>query len=355
MPLSPLLLLPAAASAAEVTEIAPQFRGDLGFRFDSFTQYDRLVEGDEQVGRRQIQNSQMTIAGALSFIDGAGVFFEIPRYANQISYPEANLMAFDPNSDSGTMVGTSPLTGDIGLSGKGFGGAWLGLRGAPLHEELFSHRGDRISALFEVGYRLADKTHLWTVTQGSRGAGPGASAYRLHGAFSTTHRASRPYLTATFLQSGRINTDVNDDTGAVLISNAEIKPASQMDLRTGSELFVWIDEDSGSQISLDFSASFGYRGWQTIPSGTYLPSILDASQTVLVMESEVTTLDLGFGLNARIMEYAQLNVGGEIGTISPQRIEHLYSASTAPGTLDWQLHIEARFRARDPLFDSLKQ
>ncbi|MFT5685220.1 MAG: hypothetical protein ACI8RZ_006169 [Myxococcota bacterium] len=348
-----LLLLPSLAGAAEVTELAPQLRGDLGFRFDSFTQYDRLHEDGEQVGRRQLNSNQLTLAGAFSFIDGAGLFFEIPRISDRISYPEANLMAFDPNSDSGTMLGTEALTGDVGLEGAGFGGTWLGLRGSPIHEDLFAHRGDRSSWLFEAGYRFADKTHLWTVDSGQRGSGPGASAYRLHGAFSTTHRASRPYLTATFLQSGRLTTDVTDETGT-LISNAEISPASRMDLKTGSELYVWVDEDSGSQISLDFSASFGYRSWQTIPSGTYLPSILDASSNVLILESEVTTLDVGFGINARIMEYAQLNIGGEVGTISPQRIEHLYSVETAPGTLDWQLHVEVRFRARDPMFDSLK-
>ena len=354
MPLSSLLLLSSLAGAAEVTELAPQYRGDLGFQFDSFTQYDRLVEDETQVGTRQLRTNQLTLSGAFSFLTGAGLFFEIPRYVERISYPEANLMAFDPNSDSGTMAGTEALTGETGMEGVGFGGTWLGLRGSPIHEDLFAYRGDRSSWLFEVGYRFADKTHLWSVDGDQRGAGPGASAWRLHGAFSTTHRASRPYLTATFLQSGRLSTDVTDESG-IVISNAEISPASRMDLTTGTELFVWIDEASGSQISLDFSASFGYHGWQTIPSGTYLPSILDASQNVLITESEVTTLDFGFGLNARIMEYAQLNVGGEIGTISPQRIEHLYSVETTPGTLDWQLHIEARFRARDPMFDSLKQ
>jgi hypothetical protein len=353
MLLSSLLLMSSLAGAAEVTELAPQYRGDIGFNFDSYTQYDRLVEDDSQVGRRQLRNNQLTLKGGFSFLQGAGVFFEIPRYTDRITYPEANLMAFDPNSDSGTMVGSDTLNDQVGLEGAGFGGTWLGLRGAPIHEDLFAHRGDRSSWLFEVGYRFADKSHLWALNGDQRGAGPGASAYRLHGAFSTTHRASRPYIAATFLQSGRLTTDVTDETGT-LISNAEIQPASRMDLKTGSELFLWIDEESGSQISLDFNASFGYRGWQTIPSGTYLPSILDASQNVLILESEVTTLDVGLGLNARIMEYAQLNIGGEIGTISPQRIEHLYSVETAPGTLDWQLHVEARFRARDPLFNSLK-
>lgn len=350
MPLSPLLLLlPSLANAAEVTELAPQYRGDLGFRYDSFTQYDRLYEDGEQVGKRQLSSSQLTLAGAFSFIDGAGLFFEIPRLSDRISYSEANSMAFDPNSDSGTMLGTDALSGTLGLEGAGFGGSWIGLRGTPIHEDLFAHRGDRSSWLFEAGYRFADKTHLWAVDGGQRGAGAGASAYRLHGAFSTTHRASRPYLTATFLQSGRLSTDVTNETGTI-ISNAEISPASRMDLKTGTEVFVWVDDASSSQLSLDFSASFGYRSWQTIPSGTYLPSILDASQSVLILESETTSLDLGFGINARIMEYAQLNIGGEIGTISPQRIEHLYSIETAPGTLDWQLHVEARFRARDPLF-----
>ena len=121
MTLSSLLLLPSLAGAAEVTQLAPQYRGDLGFRFDSFTRYDRLVEDSIQVGTRELRNNQLTLHGAFSVINGAGVFFEIPRYADRITYPEASIMAFDPNSDSGTMIDTGPLTGDVGLSGAGFG------------------------------------------------------------------------------------------------------------------------------------------------------------------------------------------------------------------------------------------
>lgn len=346
----------AIAQGAESTEMPPALRGDLGMRFDMYTQRDRLSENQTIVGERIITNTQLTIGGQFSFIDGAGLFFDIPRYTNAVRYPDASAMAYDPLIDSGTMLGTDALSEDaVNLSGKGFGGTWLGLSGAPLHEQLFAARGDHISWRVDVGYRFADKTPFWTFdpSRQARGAGPGAGAYRIRSASSTTHRNASPYIVADLIRTSRQTLDVVNEDGITLISNAEIQPASTVDITTGAELFVFVDEATGSQISLDFNTSFGYRSFQTLPSGMYLPAILDASTTVLSTMSDQTFIDVGFGVNSRIYEYAQLNVGGEIGTVSPHRIEHLYSVETAPGSLTWQVHAELTFRARDPLVTDL--
>lgn len=342
----------AVAQGAELTEMPPALRGDLGLRFDTHTQHDRLAEGDEIVGRRQISTTALTIGGQFSVIDGAGLFFDIPRYTDRTRYSEANLMAFDPLNDSGTMTGTSALDADsLGLSGKGFGGTWIGLSGAPLHEALFADRGDMISWKIDAAYRFADKTPFWTYSTEKqlRGAGPGASAFRLRTAASTTHRNTQPYIAADLIRTRAQELDIVDESGDTLISGAQVTPSSSADVSTGAEVFVWRDAETRSQISLDFRTSFGYRSFQTLPSGLYLPSVLDASRTVLSQMQEQTYLDLGFGVNSRIYDYAQLNVGAEVGTVSPHRIEHLYSIATAPGSLAWQLHVELRFRARDPL------
>jgi hypothetical protein len=350
------MLWPVIAQAAELTEMPPALRGDLGVRFDTYTQHDRLTEQEEVVGRRVLATTQLTIGGQFSFIDGAGLFFDIPRYTEQTRYPEANLMAFDPLNDTGTMLGTAALSSDaVGLSGKGFGGTWLGLSGTPLSEQLFSARGDLVSWRIDAAYRFADKTPFWTfdTDRQVRGAGPGASAFRLRTAASTTHRNAQPYIAADLIRSSRQTLDVINEDGVTLMSNVEILPASSADIITGAELFVYKNADTGSQISLDFRSSFGYRSFQTLPSGTYLPSILDASRTVLSTMAEQTYLDLGFGLNSRIQRYVQLNVGGEVGTVSPHRIEHLYTAETGLGSLSWQVHAELRFRARDPLVEQM--
>lgn len=327
----------------------PALRGDIGIRFDGYRQNDRLVEGVEEVGRRQIVDNQLTLAAEFSFVKGASLFVELPRFANTIHFPEANVMAFDPINDGGTMVDTIALEDERTLTGAGFGGTWIGLSGAPFHEALFARRGDRSSWRFDAAYRFADRTSFWTATDGERGGGVGANAFKLTSSFSTTHKQSQPYLRATLLRAGRQTVEVRDEAGELRIQNAIIRPASRVDLRTGTELQVYRDDASGSELNLDFSASFGYRSPQTIPSGLLLPSILDASRSVLVEAAEQTYLDLGFALNSRISEYAQLNLGAEIGTVSPQRLEHLYDVSTGFGTVSWQLFVEARFRARDPL------
>ena len=351
-PFIALLIQVPAALAAEVTEIAPKLRGDLGLSYDTLVQRDRLEEDGTEVGQRVLASSQLTLEGSFSFTHGAALFFAVPRFSDSIRFPEGSEMAFDPNTDSGTMIGTDPLDAAVSVEGKGLGGTWIGLRGAPFHEDLFASRGDRSSWLLEAGYRFADKTPLWTITEGQRGAGPGSSALRLRGAFSTTHRSAQPYITTSLLRSRTQTIDVYDASG-LAISAAEITPASEAAMSAGVELFVFQHEESGSHVSLDFRTSFAYQSWQTLPSGLYIPSILSASRSVLVTQSERTTADLGLGINSRIKEYAQLNVGGTIGTSSPQQIEHLYAVSTAPGTLRWGMHVEARFRARDPLVAQL--
>ncbi|MFT4977150.1 MAG: hypothetical protein ACI8S6_003055, partial [Myxococcota bacterium] len=237
MPTLSLLLWPAIAQGAELTDLPPALRGDIGLRFDTYTQHDRLVEDGEQVGRRQLSTSQLTIGGQFSFIDGAGIFFDIPRLTERVHYPEASVMAFDPLNDTGTMAGTTSLPDDtVGIEGKGFGGTWLGLTGAPIHETLFAERGDMVSWRIDAAYRFPDKTPTWTYSteKQRRGAGPGASAFRVRTAASTTHRSSQPYISADFIRSGRQNLDIIDEAGITLISDAEIQPASSIELAAGA-------------------------------------------------------------------------------------------------------------------------
>ena len=149
--------------AAEVTEIAPFLRGDLGLRYDMGFEHNKLMEGTDQVGSRKLAEHRLTYQGSFSFITGGALFFEVPHYLHQsLGFDEAYEMQFDPFKDTGSMVGTDEINDPPRELGKGLGGTWLGLRGVPLSEELYAARGDRVSWLFEFGYRFKDNTNYWS-------------------------------------------------------------------------------------------------------------------------------------------------------------------------------------------------
>ena len=343
------------AQAAEVTELAPMLRGDVQVRYDLDAERGRLMEAGDPVGRRALTNHQVTWSGSFSFYSGAALFVEMPYMASErVRFDDATAMTYDPILDRGTLVGSDPLRGGQPTVGSGLGGTWVGLRGAPYHQDLFADRGDRASLLFEAAWRFQDDTNFWTYgPRGERGGGAGAPAFRLRGAFSTQHRSAEPYLAATWTVPSRIRTDVVAPNGRTVAQGLTLRPASEVELLAGAELNVHEYQEGGA-LALDFRSRFGYRSWQDIPSGLYLPSVLDASEGLAATESDYVYLSGSFGLNWRIVHYLQWNVSGEFGVTSPRRIEHFYPVSTGMGTHTWGVTTALRFRVRDDLFEKVQ-
>ena len=178
---------------------------------------------------------------------------------------------------------------------------------------------------------------------------------RRSSAFSTTYNWASPYIVADLTRTSHINTDVVNAEGQTVATGMEIQPASTSSFRVGTELFAGKWGTQGAQATIDLHATAVYTSWQDIPSGTYLPSILSSSEGVAATEAEHTTLTAGMGVNWRIMEFAQLNVGGDVGLASPRTVEHFYNVHTNMGDLAWGINTTLRFRARDPLFDGVKK
>ena len=356
--LSALLLLPftqvGVAQAAALTELAPALRGDVSVRYDLDAAHADLIEADEDVGRRVMQSHTITWAASFSPIDGGAVFLEIPHVAaERVQYPEAATMAFDPAADRGTMLGTNTIDDPSELRGAGVGGVWLGVRGTPLSEALWSSRGDRTTWMLEGAFRFADKTNLWTYgPRGTRGAGPGAPAFRLLTTVSTTKGDAEPYVRARWVRTSRINTDIVNAQDNVVATGLELRPESTFDLAVGTELEVSRYGEDGARVDLDFRGTLGYCTWQDIPSGIYLPDVLAASLGQVATQSERVTAAGQFGVNWRFHEYIQLNLAGEVGVHTPYRAEHFYPVTAGTGVL-WGVTTALRFRLRDPMFDRL--
>ncbi|MDP6934316.1 MAG: hypothetical protein QGG40_15425, partial [Myxococcota bacterium] len=251
-------------------------------------------------------------------------------------------MVFDPGLDTGTMVGTDAVNPIPSTRGYGLAGTWLGLRAAPF-SEAYQRRGDLSSWRLEFGYRFKDPSNFWTLNDaGNRGGGSGASAFRARAAFSSTHRAAQPYLRLTVLQQNELAVDLTDDDGEFLAS-VTLKPANEADLLAGVELTSWTHPDV--TFAIDLHTLFGYRSWQDIPSGLYLPSVLENSLTMAVTQSESSILMAGTGMIWGIADIVQLHISGDLGTITAHRIEHPYPVSTGMGTLEWQFHSTIEFLA----------
>jgi hypothetical protein len=159
MTLLPLLITIASAGtidrAADVTTLAPANRGDVDLGYTLAAERAHLKEEGEEVGLRRWADHQLAFSGSYSFVKGAALWLELPTHLNsRYLYEDAQTMVYDPLEDQGTMLNTDTLKGEQELSGKGFGGVWIGLTGAPLHEELFASRGDRVSWRMDVGYRI---------------------------------------------------------------------------------------------------------------------------------------------------------------------------------------------------------
>lgn len=344
-----------ALAAPDVTDLPPVYRGDLTIAYDGMVESDRLVESGESVGERTLAEHRMSYRLSASVVTGAGLVLELPHYlASSVSFAEGRQMEFDPLDDDGTLVGTAPLGRQPSAKGAGLGGTWIGVRGAPFHQEAFDIRRDRFSWVLEAGYRFQDKSNFWSTGEGNaRGAGPGASALRLKSAWSTTHRMTSPYLQTTLVRTGRVTTTVTDATGSTSAQAVVVRPASTLALDAGAEVLLSEYGEEGGRVVLDLRSQLRYDSWQDVPSGLYLPSVLDASRASIVTQDETLSLRGGMGVNWRMVEYLQLNLGGGAGFTSPHQPEHLYEVTTGLGAWHWYVSTSLRFRARDPLMQDL--
>lgn len=349
--MSVLLLasLSSLSQAAEITEIPEELRGDVEVTYTYDQSRVNLYEATDDVGERLDQQHLLTYGGSFSPYEGTAVWFQLPHYASSsLAYSDTYEMVFDPNLDSGTMRNTDSLNNPPTVSGGGLGGLWIGARGTPFSEKIFTGRPDRITMLLDVGYRFKDNSNFYTTNDsGNRGGGPGAAAWRASMAVSTQHRAAEPYMRFLYQRDLNIIQDIRDDGGNVLKQNADLNPADNLEALAGVELLAFENEAAGTKVTVDFFTKLGYRSFQDVPSGIYLPSVVAVSDGDVVTQSETSYVRGGLGLNWRMFEYLQFNVGGDVGTHTAQRLEHPYLVRTGMDTLDFSVFTTMRMRIRD--------
>jgi hypothetical protein len=348
-----LLLMLATAQAAQVTEIPPWLRGDIrvGYGFDLYRGSLReTVEGvDEQVARQTAEAHKLNFGATFSVGPMVAVYFDMPTwFVDRVTWTEANKMAYDPNRELGSMAYGSPLGEDVQLSGSGAGGAWLGLQATPFSEALYPRRNNRSTWLIDVGYRTPDKSSFYVVDGDSRGAGPGAQAFRIGSAFSSTVGQTEPYIRARYTAQGRQVVQLTDSAGVVTASEANIRPGNTLDMMAGVEVHTFHNDVTDADFAFDFRLGYGYQSWQEVPSGLNLPSVLGSTEGSLVTADERSWISGGMGLSWQMFQYARIDVGADVAYTMPYRVEHPYPVMTGADNLRVTGGAELTFLVRTP-------
>lgn len=334
------LFAPLAASAAEVTEMPPGLRADLGIGYGGTFGFGGLEEADVIYAKTSLQRHDLGVRGEFAPVTGLALGFQVamtPSY--KLEFSEATTMTFDPVA-GGTYVGGEPIEDPVLVEAGGMEGIWLHAAFAPF-SEAYTKLDQIVTWRLEVGFRPPSNQNFWVADDdGKRGIAPGGAGWRLSAAFSTDRGVASPYLRASSTLESRVTVDIPT------LGEAEVDPASSLDLLGGVELVSSENDEKGTRFSFDLHAGFGYRSWADVPSGIFLPSVLDSSKTILVTQSEYLTGRAGLGAIVEMNQYVGFELGVEGQYQTPHRLEHPYAVRTSADTfaVAIMVGVDARIR-----------
>jgi hypothetical protein len=334
------------AIAANVTDLPPQWRGDLGVHYSTTVIPDTLIEANQTVGQRRAVDHTITYAAQFGFTDYLSMALALPQQAaSRVAFTEMNKMAYDPISQTGTMIGADKVAPSE-TGGSGAGGLWMRVKGTPLSESTFSDRGDQITWLLGLGYQFKDETSRWN-SSSTDGAGPASPAFEFTSLWSTKNRAAEPYVGVVWTR--RFSTPVDTGSGVV-----DVTDPSALDLLVGMEILLYQDDNwankLGTEFALDLHATFGHATWGDGISGVEISNVLPMSDAKQVTTGETSSLWAGVDLRWRVVRYLDWTISSDFGGPLGRRLEHHYAISSE-SKMAWKVGTGLTFRMRDPIFD----
>jgi hypothetical protein len=340
-----------------VTEIPPWLRGDIALRYS----YDRLgghlsqhvpmqvddtESQDVEVGQRTLSDHVLNIEGAFSAGPGVAVTIGVPVHIRQSTwFGTSQTMVFDPASGSGTMIDTESVEFNDVDSGSGLEGVWVGLAGTPF-SEAFTKRNNRATWKIAGALRTPNKHNFYTAPDGKRGVGNGALGLRFDNAFSTTIGATQPYLSARYQSDGKSTVDVTDADGNVTAAGLELQGSRSAYIRFGAEFLAAKNLEADTNVRVDLHALVNYSSWSLVPSGVYLPSVLEVSDGLASQMSESMEFGGGLGFSFQPIRNFRIGFHGEAAYHMPQRIENPYPVYTAGDTFRATAGLDLSIRIR---------
>lgn len=338
-------IIASLAHAGTYTDAPGALQGDVAIQNDFLSSSDSLYQSEILVGNRTITRNQSNLLLKFGVFDFMSIETIVPMGKDKISFTDCHEMKYDPLSEVGSYLDT-PSIADKSIQGSGLEGIQLSLNFYPLHTKIYSNRGDQGNWALGLVYRTKDNSNFFSPNaDGQRGSGVGAQGFGVQTSFSNKHKNVEPYLKIKAMKSGTWTGDIRNDSGTLLKSNADFTPANTVDIRGGMELYLMEDVALASYVTLDIFGQYKYASFQSIASGTYLPSVLESTTDKIIAQTELVTFQGGVGTNVQINSIYGLGLSGRVGYASPQRIEHIYEINTL-GSLQWGIFGELRFRYR---------
>lgn len=329
--LLPALFPSSAAHGAEVTDMAPPLgvRGSIAYAGSAWV--GGLEEGDVLIADRRVMRHDLDYILEFSPVAGVALVVDLAHTPSlTYRYPSANTMILEPRTGSGSYLNGETISDTPDVEGTGLRGAWLGAAVAPFSEAF--ERPSRASWRVDLAFRPPSAgSNLWVAgPSGKRGASPGGSALKLIGAFSARRGAGNPYLRFAFIKENPVEVDLVDEAGVTHASGVELRPASHAEITGGAEIVGHDDLETGTRFAVDVFLGTGYRSWEDVASGVYLPNVLEGSRQIGVTTSDHLLAHAGLGFDYHINHHLHTRTGVRFGYTTPHRLEHVYDVHTTP-------------------------
>jgi len=321
-----LIAFTSLASAADVTDMPSNLRGDVSFSYEYSQQWSKLMEASETVGEVAEASGIINLEGEFSVYNSISLTFALPMWVNHsISWANPRTMAWDPIEDSGSMLYGTPIEDGVEPhSGSGLGGASFGLRVSPVSEA----RGAKASWVIGLSQQLRDNSNIFTGSGEEAGAGYGAGATSITNAFSTTFGNSNPYIELRWDRRGLHTADgIDTETGEA--GSVELASGNSASFVSGVEFITTSSANNQSWFRTDIWGGARYNAWSEVPSGTYLPNVLGSTEDSTVVSGEYIEYSLGLGGHWRVLPTMQIDLSLELGTNSPIQLESAYPIYTS--------------------------
>lgn len=342
----------AAATAAEVTDMPPELGVIASLGYSGSTLNGSLIEAGEAVGERKIVRHDLNLGAEFGIVQGLAVTLDLAVTPSLVyRYPDARSMIIEPLTGSGSYLSGDPSPEAPTVRASGLDGIWLGVAAAPLSESYSA--AQRASWRLDAALRTPSKRrNLWTAPNGKRGAAEGGTAFRLAGAFSTERGVTSPWLRTEWIHESRVKIDVIDEDGVTWASGLELRPASTFTTDLGVELTAYEDPETDTHAGVELFLGAGYRSWEDIATGVYLPNVLDGARAIPVTVGDTLSARAGTGVDVLIQSVARIRSGLTLTYRMPYRLEHVYDVRTSADTLEvgWSFEVSGigRFAPQTP-------
>jgi hypothetical protein len=325
----------------------PNLRGDVRVAYGGDFQQVGIEEGESTFGIRNTLRHDLGIRAEFGAYHGIAVTVGLPvNIQQQIRYPTAREMLYEPVLDTGSFRNGAELTAPPAFDSGGVAGIWLGAAFAPISTRY--KRSLPLDTRFELAVRTPGRKN--TMYGPTRGGHPGGAALRIAAAFSARSRNVDPYITFNYTQEFDALVDsVVDNSGRTVATDITMRAPSVFDARAGAELILRDDPARWSLVTLDLYLGVGHRSWSDRASGFHLPDVLSTSQDISVTQSGHVVARGGAALRYEVNRWVGFRLGAEGRYITPHVIEHVYAARTDTQSYEvgWSLALVGRIRLKD--------